>query len=223
MIFLSDEITKGIKEKLCNIEVSRLASSGLVGTDIPDTVQVSKCGRTFHIPSKIDISDCTMLYIGGESLTLTNLIYSFPSSQFYSYNPSTKSARRENYNVNKMLMKRYYLIEKAKDASIVGILIGTLGVANYMDILNRLKILIKKAGKKSYVFIVGKINVAKLANFMEIDVFVLIACAENTLLDSSEYYKPVLTPFEMEIACNRDREWTGDYPTEFRDLLEGMF
>lgn len=30
----------------------------------------------------------------------------------------------------------------------------------------------------------GKLNVAKMANFMEIDVFVLVACPENTLIDS---------------------------------------
>jgi len=30
----------------------------------------------------------------------------------------------------------------------------------------------------------GKLNVPKMANFMEIDVYVLIACPENTLIDS---------------------------------------
>ncbi len=68
----------------------------------------------------------------------------------------------------------------------------------------------------------GKINVPKLANFLEIDVYVLVACPENSLLDSSEFYKPVVTPFEMELACNKHREWTGEYVTDFRDLLPGM-
>ncbi|KAL4237095.1 Diphthamide biosynthesis protein 2 [Mactra antiquata] len=219
--YCCDEVAEKLHEKYSNTVASRLTSGCNVESSVTDCVQVSKCGRTFSIPSSLDISDYTMVYIGDEGLTLTNLIYSFPSCNFYSYNPATCVARRENYNVNKMLMKRYYLIEKAKDARIVGILVGTLGVANYLEILDRLKTLIKKAGKKSYVFIVGKINVAKLANFMEIDVFVLIACAENTLLDSSEYYKPVLTPYEMEIACNPERQWTGEYPTNFSDLLEG--
>ena len=31
---------------------------------------------------------------------------------------------------------------------------------------------------------VGKLNVAKMANFMEIDVFVLVACPENSLVES---------------------------------------
>lgn len=191
--------------------------------DIKDTevTMVKKCGRTFSLPCDKALSEYSMFYIGGESLTLTNLIYNFQTCQFFSYNPATKEGRKENINVNKLLTKRYFMIEKAKDAKIVGILVGTLGVGNYMDILHRLKVLIKTAGKKSYVFIVGKINVAKLANFMEIDVFVLIACAENTLLDSSEFYKPVITPYEMELACNTERQWTGEYSTDFTELLEG--
>ena len=39
--------------------------------------------------------------------------------------------------------------------------------------------LIKSVGKKSYTFVVGKINVPKLANFQEIEAFVLVACPEN--------------------------------------------
>jgi diphthamide biosynthesis protein 2 len=113
------------------------------------------------------------------------------------------------------------MVEKAKDANIIGIVIGTLGVADYLKVIERLKTLIKKVGKKSYTFVVGKLNVPKLANFLEIDVFVLVACPENTLLDSSEFYKPVVSIYEMEMAFNSNREWTGDYHTDFRDLLPG--
>lgn len=35
-----------------------------------------------------------------------------------------------------------------------------------------------------YTIAVGKLNVAKLANFMEIDVYVLVACPEASLVDS---------------------------------------
>ena len=33
----------------------------------------------------------------------------------------------------------------------------------------------------------GKLNVAKMANFMEVDVFVLVTCPENTLIDSKVF------------------------------------
>ncbi len=59
-----------------------------------------------------------------------------------------------------------------------------------------------------YTIAVGKLNTAKLANFLEVDVFVLVACPESSLLDSSQFYKPVVTPYEMEVACNRWVELT---------------
>ena len=46
------------------------------------------------------------------------------------------------------LSYRYYLIQKAKEASTVGILVGTLGVADYVSMIERLKTVIKSAGKK---------------------------------------------------------------------------
>jgi diphthamide biosynthesis protein 2 len=52
-----------------------------------------------------------------------------------------------------------------------------------MQVIEHLKQIIRKAGKKFYFFSVGKLNVAKLANFPEIDVFVLVACPENSLID----------------------------------------
>lgn len=60
-------------------------------------------------------------------------------------------------------------------------------------------------GKKSYTIVVGKLNTAKLANFMEVDIFVLVGCTENTLVDSTQYYKPIITPYELELACNTGR------------------
>ena len=47
---------------------------------------------------------------------------------------------------------------------------GTLGTDRYADIIERLKATGRRANKKVYVFLVGKPNVAKLANFPEIEV-----------------------------------------------------
>lgn len=56
--------------------------------------------------------------------------------------------------------------------------------ASYLDIINHLKKLINSSGRKSYTFVMGKLNVAKMANFMEVDCYVLVACPENSLIDS---------------------------------------
>lgn len=127
----------------------------------------------------------------------------------------------ENVGSSRVLMRRYYMVEKAKDVRIVGIVVGILGVVNYLNIINRFKVMIKKVGKKSYIFVVGKLNVLKLVNFMEIDVFVLVACLENSFIDSLEFYKLVVIFFEMELVCNSNFEWDGSYVINFIEFLLG--
>lgn len=96
---------------------------------------VVKCGsRTFKVPENQCFDDYTLYFIGSEGLTFTNIMLNWNKNTYYSYNPETKVCRKESLNVNKVLMKRYFLIEKVKDAKIVGILLGTLGVANYLQV-----------------------------------------------------------------------------------------
>ncbi|KAM7370117.1 hypothetical protein PAMP_011397 [Pampus punctatissimus] len=178
-------------------------------------------GRQFFLKSGLSITDYSMFYVGQEGASLRNFMMTWNRCSFCSFDPITTTSRTESISVNRTLMKRYYAIERAKDARVVGILVGTLGVADYLSIIQQLKETIRRAGKKSYMFAMGKINVAKLANFLEIDIFVLISCPENSLLDSSEFYRPVVTPFEMEVACNKSREWSEEYVTDFRHLLPG--
>lgn len=64
---------------------------------------------------------------------------------------------------------------------------------------------------------------AKMANFAEIDVFVLVACAENSMLDCKEFYKPIVTPFELSIALSPQTDaWTGEYKMDFQEYLPAL-
>ncbi|XP_069498494.1 2-(3-amino-3-carboxypropyl)histidine synthase subunit 2 isoform X2 [Ambystoma mexicanum] len=190
-------------------------------TEHPGAETVKKFGRQFSFDHQLGLEGYGMFYIGEESLTLTNLMMTWNKCAFCTFNPVTRQGRHETLSISRALMKRYYLIERARDAKVVGILVGTLGVADYLSVIEHIKATVRKAGKKSYTFVMGKLNVAKLANFLEVDIYVLVACPENSLLDSSEFYRPVITPFEMDMAYNRARQWTGDYITDYRDLLPG--
>ncbi|XP_050399954.1 2-(3-amino-3-carboxypropyl)histidine synthase subunit 2 isoform X2 [Patella vulgata] len=182
---------------------------------------VCRCHRMFHLIEETTLKDYSMFYVGRESQTLSNLMMNFTENSFYSYDPVSQKGRHEEININKTLMKRFYMIERVKDANIVGIVVGTLGVINYLEIISKIKKLLKSAGKKHYTFVVGKLNVAKLGNFMEVDVFVLVSCCENTLVDCKEFYKPIVTPYDLEIACNGNTQWTGQYTTDYTQLLPG--
>ncbi|KAF9933030.1 Diphthamide biosynthesis protein 2 [Linnemannia zychae] len=187
--------------------------------ETPSNQKRRRFGRTYDLPEGDNVEDYTIFYIGDESPTLSNIMMTHSKCETYSYNPEKKEGRLESAQVNKALMRRYFLVQKAKDADVIGIAVGTLGVASYMKMIQHLKLLIESKGKKAYTFVMGKLNVAKMANFMEIDCFVYVACPENTLIDSKEFYRPIVTPYELEIALSNSREWTGDYVTDFQQLL----
>eukprot|EP01132_Coremiostelium_polycephalum_P007458 gene7458-9164_t len=108
---------------------------------------------------------------------------------FYRYYINDKKLLKETLPRNNSLMRRYHISEKCKDSSIIGIVVATLAV-------------------------VGRLNVPKLANFSEIDIFVIVACPENTIIDSKDFFKPIATPFELNLAL-RGKQWTGEYITDF--------
>lgn len=101
----------------------------------------------------------------------------------------------------------------------IGILVGTLGAAGYLHMIHHMKELITKAGKKSYTFVMGRPNPSKLANFPECNVFINVACAQTVLLDSKEFFAPIITPFEAMLALDRGSQWTGGYVMEFQNLI----
>ncbi|KAH6667057.1 diphthamide biosynthesis protein 2 [Plectosphaerella plurivora] len=106
-----------------------------------------------------------------------------------------------------LLRRRYAKVLTLSRAGVVGILVNTLSVANYMSSIDLLRRRIADAGKKSYTVVVGKLNPAKLANFAEIDGWVVVGCWESGLVEEdSGFYRPVITPFEMEAALLPDEE-----------------
>lgn len=92
-------------------------------------------------------------------------------------------------------------------------------MTRYSDIISRVQESVRKAGKRSYIFLLGKPNVPKLANFPEIDVFVMIACPMNSVVNSKDFMQPVVTPFELDLAFNANREWNGDFEPDFQQIL----
>lgn len=191
--------------------------------------------RSVTLPPGIDLSQCGYLYLGPESLSLTNLLLTLgAATRLISYNPLTGRSRVETGSTNRLLMKRYACVLKARDASVVGLLVGTLGVHSYLPLLKYLRQLLtaKPSRRKVYTISVGKLNPAKLANFQEIDVFVLVACPENTLVDSKEFFRPIVTPFEMELAVKAAQrhelgqegvDWSGKYVLDFERLVPHEF
>lgn len=119
------------------------------------------------------------------------------------------------------LRRRYALLISLSTTPIYGILINTLSVKNYMHILSHVQRQITAAGKKYYTFVVGKVNAAKVANFSEVGGWVVIGCWESSLIESREFWRPMITPWELGIALMGDEErvWTGAWEADFETVL----
>ncbi|KAA3677565.1 diphthamide biosynthesis protein 2 [Paragonimus westermani] len=213
----------------------------------------ARCGRTFHLMT-FDVSmpkpPWSLVHLGGtitaESegfMPLYRVLVSLPevthSGSFY-LNVDSGELTSSETTVRTLLKRRSYLIEKSKDAQRFifehALQIGTLSVCEYQHIIERIKRLLRRAGRFYITLAVGRLNPAKLANLPELDLLVLIACPEASLFDSREMLIPVVTPFELECALSSvsacvdsfdsnetsQRLWTGEkFWVDFRDLLPG--
>ncbi|KAG6664558.1 2-(3-amino-3-carboxypropyl)histidine synthase subunit 2 isoform X1 [Carya illinoinensis] len=171
------------------------------------------------LPEGHRMEDYLLFWIGSDNPEFATVVLTFNGCDIVRYNPKENRLVTDVSQQKRILKRRYYLVEKAKDANIVGILVGTLGVAGYLHMIHQMKDLITGAGKKVYTLVVGRPNPAKLANFPECDVFIYVSCAQTALLDSKEYLAPVITPFEAMLAFNRGSQWTGAYVMEFQGLI----
>ncbi|XP_066995152.2 2-(3-amino-3-carboxypropyl)histidine synthase subunit 2 [Anabrus simplex] len=208
-------ITQQLSESYPHLAVSKLLTD-----EVNQNENYSILGRTFKIEDELD--KYQVVFIGPEGHCLETLIHEIPGCRFYIFDPAKhKSIEDYHHDRGRFHRRRMYLIEKVKHARTLGILIGTLTVANYSAAVDRVKTLAKNVGKKCYIIAVGKPNVAKLANFPEVEVFVLVACPESSLLDSKEFFQPIVTMHEVELALNSQYVWGEKHVTDFRTLLPG--
>lgn len=212
-----------IQETISSLErkfpVLRFILATLQLGDKSDQEMFNCCGFSFSL-DKDSFENVAILFIGEECPLLTNLMMTFNQALTVSVPlRASKSPKIESKTVSRSLMRRYYLIEKAKDARIIGILVGTLAVDGYLQVIDSVKKLIRSSGKKHYLVQVGKINDPKLANFSDIDIFVTVSCPYSCLINTYNFVKDIITPFELQIALSDGIEWTGEYKTEFETYL----
>ncbi|XP_068650154.1 uncharacterized protein [Aristolochia californica] len=205
----------------------------LKSVDTDSTPNYSKCkvnystastshtlgGLVWNLLEGAKMEDYLLFWIGCDNPAFANVLITYNNCEIVRYDAKKKCLLKDLSRQSKIVKRRYYLVEKAKDANIVGILVGTLGVAGYLHMIHQMKELIQAAGKKAYMLVMGRPNPAKLANFPECDVFVYVSCAQTALLDSKEFMAPVITPFEATIAFSGGSLWMGAYKMEFQDLL----
>lgn len=202
-------LTPLLKKDYPNLHISQLA--------LNDSETKQTLGRYFHKP--LEGEDFIYIYIGSDDQSYFNLSVTYNLQECFIYH--NEEFLKTSPVDSRWLKRRLYLVEKCKDAKTVGILICTLALSGYLDAIKYIQKLSKDWNKKCYIISVGKPNSAKLANFPEIDIFVLISCPENTIYNDRDFYKPIITIFELDLALNPSRTYSKDIPyvVDFPQLL----
>ncbi|TAQ88457.1 hypothetical protein B7494_g3228 [Chlorociboria aeruginascens] len=179
-------------------DIIRDPDAGIPNRDAGLEVQVLKLYSIFHISSP----PTSLL------LTLSSRVHNL-----YIYNPSSAPPTAQPSNTTPALRRRYALLTSLSTCGVWGILINTLSVKNYLTTVSQLRELLARHGRKSYVFVVGKINVPKLANFEEIGGWVVVGCWESSVVEGEGFYRPCVTPFEMGLLLSGGaaRVWGGEW------------
>ncbi|RKF61555.1 2-histidine synthase subunit 2 [Erysiphe neolycopersici] len=173
------------------------------------------------ISTKINLEEYSLFHISEPPpallLTLSSRVKDMYICPTLPTSPSKESVKATTAN---LFRRRYGLLNSLNACSTYGILINTLSVANHLQALDKIQALIKAAGKKYYTFVVGKINAAKMANFSEVGGWVVIGCWESSLLDCKDFYRPVITPWELEwvLTSENVRTWTGEWRGDFMGI-----
>lgn len=155
----------------------------------------------WQLPEK-HFDNYTFIYVGKNNQTFFNLYMGLKSDNWFLYDIDTAGLQKTATFDVKWMQKRFFLIEKCRQANSIGIVVGTVASNEVLPIVSHIQALAKKHNIRSYLISVGKINPAKLANFPEIDIFVCLTCPENTVYLSKDFYKPLVTVYEVEVAFN---------------------
>lgn len=191
------------------------SKSEIIGYQPTKDNKISKFNRTFPVE---DISEYDLFHVTiPEAPRLLQLTTNFAS--VITYDPDTNTTSQGPYP---NLMRRYRFVHVARSAGTIGILVNTLSLSNTKHLINTIKEKIKKAGKKHYIFVVGKPNVAKLANFESVDIWCVLGCDhQGIIIDQvNEFFKPIVTPYELLLGLSDELTWTGKWVTDYESVIE---
>ncbi|KAI1050868.1 hypothetical protein LB507_009446 [Fusarium sp. FIESC RH6] len=156
----------------------------------------------------------SIIHISDPPSALLLALYTRFASLHVLSTPSSPALENPTMRTAGLLRRRFAKVLSLASAGVIGILVNTLSVANYLSSINTLREKIARADKKSYTIVVGKLNPAKLANFAEIEGWVVVGCWESGLIeDDAGYWRPVITPFELEVALmsEDERVWGSEW------------
>lgn len=200
-----------------SIELSRYFGDCI----IPQAKPLS-AGETLGCTSPIISGAEVLIFVADGRFHLEAAMIRNPSIVAYRYDPYSKYLTSEGYDIEKMKATRMNAINRAKSATTFGLVLGTLGRQGNPPIFTRLRKLLNARGKHIVPFLMSELNPSKLAMIHAIEVWVQVACPRLSIDWSGGFDKPILTPYELEVAMN-ETVWKEIYPMDYYSADGGLY
>ncbi|KAK3003463.1 hypothetical protein RJ639_019468 [Escallonia herrerae] len=177
-----------------------LSAGEVLGCTAP-TVAKSCFGSDNH-------DNVVLVFVADGRFHLEAFMIANPRIKAFRYDPYIGSLFLEEYDHEGMKECRMKAIVKAREARNWGIVLGTLGRQGNPRILDRLEKKMREKGLDWTVMLMSEISPARVALFGDsVDAWVQIACPRLSIDWGDAFMKPLLTPFEADIALGDMRGW----------------
>jgi len=199
----------------------QLLSSFYKNIVIPQSKPLSQGEILGCTSPKINDECDVIIYLADGRFHLESIMISNPNIPAYKYDPYAKVFSREEYHFNTMKNVRKQSIDRAKEAKKVGLILGTLGRQGNLGVLNRLETTLKNSGKEYIIVLLSEIFPWKLDLFTDVDAWIQIACPRLSIDWGYAFKKPLLNPYEAQVAFGIETWEETSYPMDFYSKTGG--
>ncbi|GAB2287483.1 hypothetical protein Dimus_021859 [Dionaea muscipula] len=155
-----------------------------------------------------DSSDAVLVFVADGRFHLEAFMIANPGIRAFRYDPFLGKLFLEEYDHVGMKDARMNAIVRAREAKSWGIVLGTLGRQGNPRILERLERNMGAKGLSWTVVLMSEISPTRIALFEDsIDAWIQIACPRLSIDWGEAFGKPLLNPFEAEIALGLMPGW----------------
>ena len=148
-----------------------------------------------------------IIFLADGRFHLEALMIANPQVPAYRYDPFGRIMTRERYDQSGMRRVRRQMVERSRDASTWGLVLGTLGRQGNPAVAQKLRHLLVKAGKDLVTVLISELSPQKLALMDDIDAWVQVACPRLSIDWGEGFQKPTLTPYEAMVALGAAPAW----------------
>lgn len=149
-----------------------------------------------------------IIFVSDGRFHLESFMIANPNVKAYRYDPYLRVLTYEKYDQKGMREARRKAIEEAQSSKKWGVVLGTLGRQGNPQILKHLEKRLEARGIQFITFLVSELSPTKLALFKNsIDVWVQIACPRLSIDWGEAFPRPLLTPYEVEVALGYVKPW----------------